>query len=288
MTIVENINSLKCKNIIILENHNIDKTLILKYFNNQKFNYENINFKVFNYQKIIIDGEKNYLFNSPENSDFMSLVQVRDEKVDGIIIIIDTTHGLDTTYLEIMDLIADMNVPHVLLADRDDLNPDGMNILMEGVLVIPTIIKEGIGVDSGLKMLLKLIDMPENKPTPHSSENQVYDSEFSKLRLFFHPIELERVKKSLEQFGFSNMTIVDIKYQDPLIEKTETYRCSSYEVQLPPKTEMIMIIKKEDIKYVVQAIEAVKTNDVSEKIFVSPVEDVIRIRTTERGENAID
>ena len=51
---------------------------------------------------------------------------------------------------------------------------------------------------------------------------------------------------------------------------------------------LMMIIKKEDLEYVVKAIEAVKTEDISEKIFVSPVEEVIRIRTTERGENAID
>ena len=68
----------------------------------------------------------------------------------------------------------------------------------------------------------------------------------------------------------------------------ETYRCSTYELELPPKVEMMMIIKRDEIEYAIQALEAVKTDDVSEKLFISPVEDVIRIRTTERGENAVD
>ena len=49
-----------------------------------------------------------------------------------------------------------------------------------------------------------------------------------------------------------------------------------------------MIIKKEEIEYVIEAIKAVKTEDISEKLFISPVEDIIRIRTTEKGEHAID
>lgn len=51
---------------------------------------------------------------------------------------------------------------------------------------------------------------------------------------------------------------------------------------------MMMITKKEEIEYVIKAIESVKTEDISEKLFISPVEDIIRIRTTEKGENAID
>jgi Nitrogen regulatory protein PII len=51
---------------------------------------------------------------------------------------------------------------------------------------------------------------------------------------------------------------------------------------------MMMIIKRDEIEYAIQALESVKTDDVSEKLFISPVEDVIRIRTTERGENAVD
>jgi nitrogen regulatory protein PII len=68
----------------------------------------------------------------------------------------------------------------------------------------------------------------------------------------------------------------------------ETYRASIYELELPPKMEMMMIIKKEEIEYLVQALEAVKTENVSEKLFISPVENIIRIRTTEKGETAID
>ncbi len=285
-------NSSVNKNIVVLSKFNANKTLLSKYFNNKMFVDKNISFSIFDYRKIKLDGQETYLLNSPDDNDFKSLNSLFDESLDGIIIFIETTAGLEDTDLEIMDLIKSKNTPHILMANRNDLNDIEMNISVEGVLIVPTIIEEEIGVDSGLKMLLKLINNnnANNKKNESISQKNAKKStsEFCKVRLFFHPIEIDNVKKSLEKFGFSNLTLIDIKYQDKNIENTETYRCSSYEMKLPSKTEMMMIIKKEEIQYLVKAIEAVKTEDISEKIFFSPVEDVIRIRTTERGENAVD
>lgn len=335
----------KNRNIIVLCNSNTDnnldiiKNLLSKYLNDEKFFEDNISFLIFNYRKISINGEENYLLNSPGNNDFKTIEQVLSNIVDGIIILIETHAGLEDTDLEIMDLIRMKNIPQILMANRNDLEDIERTISVEGILMIPTIIKEEIGVDSGLKMLLKLIekkdkkneelnndnnDLNENKnfdkignhkeekkldKSGNHNEDKKFDdhndynknisiyapnkpetknSEFCKVRLFFHPIELDNVKKSLGKFGFSNLTIIDIKYRDPQIDKTETYRCSSYDMELPPKIELNMVIRKEEIEYVVRAIESVKTEDISEKIFLSPVEDVIRIRTTERGESAVD
>jgi nitrogen regulatory protein PII/signal recognition particle receptor subunit beta len=286
--------TLKNINIIILSNSNTDKPLLSEYFNNERFINRNITFSIFDYRKITIDEEENYLLNSPGNSNFKSIEQILYDNIDGIIVFIEANAGLEETDLEIMDLIATGNIPQILMVNRSDLDDIEMTFSVEGILMVPTMIKEEIGIDSGLKMLLKLIDKKntiqeeEYKKTSTTNKTDLERSEFIKVRLFFHPIELDNVKKSLEHFGFSNLTIIDIKYQDRLIEKTETYRCSIYEVKLPPKIEMIMIIKKEEIDYVIQAIQAIKTEDISKKIFLSPVEDVIRIRTTERGEKAID
>jgi nitrogen regulatory protein PII/signal recognition particle receptor subunit beta len=335
------------KKIVILCNYNSTKDnseTIIDYFNDNITQNKKIELSFINYRRILIDGGKNYLFNPPGYPEFMSIKQVLSEEVDGVIVFIETSIGIFETDLEIINLIASENIPHVLFANRDDFSEFEMDTHVEGVLSIPTIAQDGIGINDGLKMLLKLIDKYEREksslknseiknqeaesvfqetteskePTgiyesqetykneetyeteeigeseeiyeestdPESSPS--FESEFYKLRFFFHPIELDNVKTSLAKFGFSNITTIDIKYQNYGTEKVETYRCSSYELELPPKIEMMMVIKREEIEYVIQALEAIKTEDISEKLFISPVEDVIRISTSERGENAVD
>ncbi len=343
------------KKIVILCNYNSTKDnseTIIDYFNDNIPQNKKIELSVINYRRILIDGGKNYLFNPPGYPEFMSIKQVLSEEVDGVIVFIETSIGIFETDLEIINLIASENIPHVLFANRDDFSEFEMDTHVEGVLSIPTIAQDGIGINDGLKMLLKLIDKyerekssfrnseiknqeaeaiqetiesdktkeiyenPETYETEEIYEAQEtyeteelgeseetcetyeesadpepspsFESEFYKLRFFFHPIELDNVKNSLAKFGFSNITTIDIKYQNYGTEKMETYRCSSYELELPPKIEMMMVIKREEIEYVIQALEAVKTEDVSEKLFISPVEEVIRISTSESGETAVD
>lgn len=324
---MENEPQRNAKNIVILCNYNSIKNseTIISYFSDNSSPNE-VELSIFNYRRIRIDGGKNYLFNSPGYPDFVSLKQVLSEKVDGVIVFVESSIGIFEADLEIIDLIAGENISHVLFANRDDFSEFEMDTHVEGVLIIPTIAREGIGIRDGLKMLLKLIDTYkkeieelENYQTIETNNdlqadednvncvNKIYENEahknnttieydnpkpletvFYKLRFFFHPIELDNVKNSMAKFGFSNLTTIDIKYHDNGDQKMETYRCSTYEMELPPKIEMIMIIKQDEIEYAIQALEVVKTDDVSEKLFITPVEDVIRIRTTERGENAVD
>ena len=327
VTTLENETQSNDKKIVILCNYNSTKDnseAIIDYFNGNIIPDKNIELSVINYRRILIDGGKNYLFNPPGYPEFMSLKQVLSEEVGGVIVFVETSIGIFETDLEIINLIASANIPHVLFANRADFSEFEMDTHVEGVLSIPTIAQDGIGINDGLKMLLKLMDKYEeksslknndikNQKTENVQENYeskenykttvkyekyaesadpelslLFDPEFCKLRFFFHPIELDNVKNSLAKFGFSNITTIDIKYQNYGTEKMETYRCSSYELELPPKIEMMMVIKKEEIEYVIQALEAVKTEDISEKLFISPVEDVIRISTSERGENAVD
>jgi len=299
---LENESAIKGKKIVVLSNYNSNKAHsenLMEYFKDVTFQDSDIDLSLFNYRRLLIDGGKNYLFNPPDYPEFMTLKQVLSRDVDGVILFIETSIGIFETDLEIIDLIAGEDIPHVLFANRDDFNKFEMDTHVEGVLIIPTIAQDGIGINDGLKMLLKLIDnhekeydLIENHETTKNNDTPepqfTPETEFCKLRFFFHPVELDNVKESLAKFGFSNLTLIDIKYQNYQEEKTETYRGSSYELQLPPKIEMMMITKKEEIEYVIKAIESVKTEDISEKLFISPVEDIIRIRTTEKGENAID
>jgi nitrogen regulatory protein PII/signal recognition particle receptor subunit beta len=300
------------KKIIALSNYNSTQDHsedLLKYFN-ENIKDEMIQLSVFNYRNLLIDDGKNYLLNIPGHNEFRSIKQVLSEEVDGVIFLIETVVGIFETDLEMIKLISAENIPHVLFSNRNDFSEFEMETHVDGVLIIPTIIQEGIGINDGLKMLLKLIDKQEQEFTPITNNSQKnkekqenyesyeeydnledpssFETEFYKLRFFFHPIELDNIKNSLAEFGFSSITIIDIKYHDVSNKKMETYRASSYELELPPKIEVMMIIKKEEIQYVINALESVKTEDISEKVFISPVEDVLRISTNEKGENAID
>lgn len=329
---MENIPQRNAKKIVILCNYNSTKKHsepIIDFFNDE-FVPDEVELSFFNYRRIRIDGGNNYLFNSPGNPDFLSLKQVLSQQVDGVIVLVETSVGIFETDLMIISLIAGESIPHVLFANREDFSEFEMDIHVEGVLIIPTIAQDGIGLKDGLKILLKLIDKYKLETIPteeienckiieptdnlqNDEKNETYkyntnnyennnptesndntarlpalETDFYKLKFFFHPIEMDNIKNSMAKFGFSNLTSIYIKYHDKRNQKTETYRCSTYELELPPKVEMMMIIKREELDYAIQALEEIKTDDISEKLFISPVEDVIRIRTNERGENAVD
>ena len=94
--------------------------------------------------------------------------------------------------------------------------------------------------------------------------------------------------KTFESCGFSNVTVVEIKDMDEQKLSSETYRGSQYNVRMKMKVEIIMIVKKDDIQYVVKAIESIKSNDIDDEIFITPIERVLRVRTLEESIEAID
>ena len=155
---MENEPQRNAKNIVILCNYNSIKNseTIISYFSDNSSPKE-VELSIFNYRRIRIDGGKNYLFNSPGYPDFVSLKQVLSE-VDGVIVFVESSIGIFEADLEIIDLIAGENISHVLFANRDNFSEFEMDTHVEGVLIIPTIAREGIGIRDGLKMLLKLID----------------------------------------------------------------------------------------------------------------------------------
>ena len=85
------------------------------------------------------------------------------------------------------------------------------------------------------------------------------------------------------------MTVEDVKGRGRQLGITESYRGKDYNVDLLPKVRLEIIVKAKDVDNVVKSIiENAKTGDIGDgKIFISPVEEVIRIRTGERGEEAI-
>lgn len=103
------------------------------------------------------------------------------------------------------------------------------------------------------------------------------------------PNKLEDVKDALEEIGCHGLTVKDVKGRGRQLGITESYRGSDYKVDLLPKVEIEIVAKDEDVENIVDTIiNKGQTGDIGDgKIFISSVEEVIRIRTGERGEGAI-
>lgn len=103
------------------------------------------------------------------------------------------------------------------------------------------------------------------------------------------PHMLDAVKDRLRQIGISGMTVTEVRGFGRTGGKTEVYRGSAYVVDFVPKVKLDVVVRDNQTADVVEAIAATaKTGKIGDgKIFVTPVDEVIRIRTGERGEEAL-
>ncbi|MEY2729172.1 MAG: P-II family nitrogen regulator [Betaproteobacteria bacterium] len=103
------------------------------------------------------------------------------------------------------------------------------------------------------------------------------------------PFKLEEVRESLADVGVSGLTVTEVKGFGRQKGHTELYRGAEYVVDFLPKVKVEVVVKDEDVERVVEAIvAAAKTGKIGDgKIFVTPVEQVIRIRTGETNESAV-
>jgi nitrogen regulatory protein P-II 1 len=103
------------------------------------------------------------------------------------------------------------------------------------------------------------------------------------------PFKLDDVKERLRAIGVNGMTVSEVKGFGRTGGKTEIYRGSAYVVDFVPKIRVEVICADNMANDVIQAIvAAAKTGKIGDgKIFVTPVEEAIRIRTGEKGEDAI-
>src|SRR3954447_11260470 len=110
-----------------------------------------------------------------------------------------------------------------------------------------------------------------------------------KIEAIIKPHKLDEVKDRLRQVGVSGMTVYEVKGFGRTGGKTEVYRGSAYVVDFVPKVRVEIVVKDSMAGDAVEAIAAAaKTGKIGDgKIFVTPVDEAIRIRTGERGEDAI-
>jgi nitrogen regulatory protein P-II 1 len=103
------------------------------------------------------------------------------------------------------------------------------------------------------------------------------------------PFKLEEVREALGDIGVSGLTVTEVKGFGRQKGHTELYRGAEYVVDFLPKVKVDVVVKDEDVDRCVEAIvAAAKTGKIGDgKIFVTPVEQVVRIRTGETDEAAI-
>jgi len=110
-----------------------------------------------------------------------------------------------------------------------------------------------------------------------------------KIKAIIKPHKLDDVKTKLNELGVTGMTISEVKGFGRQRGHKEIYRGAEYHIDFIPKILMEIVLENDKAEQVVEAIsEAARTGSIGDgKIFVSPVEEVIRIRTGERGKEAI-
>ncbi len=103
------------------------------------------------------------------------------------------------------------------------------------------------------------------------------------------PFKLEEVKSALAEIGIEGMTVTEVKGFGRQKGHTEIYRGSEYTVDFLPKVKIELVVSDEMTHKVVDTItKSAKTGKIGDgKIFVTAVEEVVRIRTDERGDAAI-
>ena len=110
-----------------------------------------------------------------------------------------------------------------------------------------------------------------------------------KVEAIIKPFKLEEVKEALAGVGVEGMTVSEVKGFGRQKGHTEIYRGSEYTVDFLPKVKIEIVLPDQLVASAVEAmVKAAKTGKIGDgKIFVSPVENAIRIRTEETGEKAV-
>lgn len=110
-----------------------------------------------------------------------------------------------------------------------------------------------------------------------------------KVEAIIKPFRLDDVKDALNEVGVHGMTAVEVKGYGRQRGHTELYKGAEYVVDFLPKVKIEVVVEDDQVARVVEAIErAARSGKIGDgKIFVIPVDEVVRIRTGERGSDAL-
>lgn len=109
------------------------------------------------------------------------------------------------------------------------------------------------------------------------------------IQAIIKPFKLDDVREALTEIGVTGMTAIEVKGFGRQKGHTELYRGAEYVVDFLPKIKLEIVIKDDQVEAVIEAVtKAAQTGKIGDgKIFVLPVEQAIRIRTGEQGDEAV-
>ncbi|MEI4262756.1 P-II family nitrogen regulator [Roseovarius sp. D0-M9] len=110
-----------------------------------------------------------------------------------------------------------------------------------------------------------------------------------KIEAIIKPFKLDEVKEALQDAGIQGLSVIEVKGFGRQKGHTELYRGAEYVVDFLPKVKIDVVLDDDQVDAAIEAIiEAAKTDKIGDgKIFVSPVEQAVRIRTGETGSDAL-
>jgi len=127
-------------------------------------------------------------------------------------------------------------------------------------------------------------DIPPPNPTNKEKENSM-----KLIKAIIKPFKLDEVKDALTEIGVEGMTVSEVKGFGRQKGHTEIYRGSEYTVDFLPKVKLEVAVGDEVVDKVVDAIvTSAQTGKIGDgKVFVLPIEEAVRIRTSEKGDEAV-
>lgn len=110
-----------------------------------------------------------------------------------------------------------------------------------------------------------------------------------KIEAIIKPFKLEEVKSALNEKGITGMTMTEVKGYGRQKGHKEMYRGAEYVIDFNPKIKIELVVSADQVETIVETIrEAALSGKIGDgKIFIIPIEDVLRVRTGERGPDAI-
>lgn len=271
--------------------------------------------EILNYNQINIDGKKTCLLKEPSSDNFYSINE-KIGQIDGLMIFAEKSQIQCIINLE--KTLHENQIPYVILSENEfeAINSKNHFILMEGQyfqIIIKALnrmssqINESVNgeIEEEKELNNEKISSkdPNNKKVsnPHFEKrkfeirafNKELDEQhpeetLKKVRFSIHPIMLDSIKSSLKKLGFSNMTITDIKHYGSKGSSHETYRGSNYEMKAKKWQEIMIVVRKSEVNFIVNMLKNLKNDDISDEVIISSSENALRISTEEKGAQALD
>lgn len=134
-----------------------------------------------------------------------------------------------------------------------------------------------------------LFDIVVDRRLPKLRLGQKGDEPMKKLECIIRPFKLDEVKEALNSVGVHGMTVSEVRGFGRSRGHTELYRGSEYTIEFVPKLKIEIVVAEENVDNVIEAVQqSASTGKIGDgKIFVLPADETIRIRTGEKGPEAI-